>query len=50
MKELELSLLQLQQDVHIPRVTLTPHPSVREVIERAEKENRKPSIHDFEDK
>eukprot|EP00043_Microstomoeca_roanoka_P020037 m.234910 g.234910 ORF g.234910 m.234910 type:complete len:4574 (+) comp17091_c0_seq1:164-13885(+) len=49
-KDLELSLLQLQQDVHIPRVVLTPHPIVREVIERAERENRKPSIHDFEDK
>ena len=24
-KELELSLLQLQQDVHIPRVVLSPH-------------------------
>ena len=47
-KELELSLLQLQQDVHIPRVVLSPHPAVREVVERAAAENRKPTIHDFE--
>ena len=42
--ELELSLLQLQQNVEIPQVQLHVHPVVRDTVERCAREARRVSV------
>ena len=48
--ELEMGLLHLQQNIDIPEITLTIHPSVAAVIKKAGEENRKPNTEDFGNK
>ncbi|XP_023932000.1 cytoplasmic dynein 1 heavy chain 1-like, partial [Lingula anatina] len=48
--ELEMGLLHLQQNIDIPEITLTVHPTVGSVIKKAADERRKPSVNDFGDK
>ena len=48
--ELEMGLLHLQQNIDIPEITLTIHPTVASVIKKCEDENRKPKVADFGDK
>lgn len=48
--ELEMGLLHLQQNIDIPEITLTIHPTVANVIKRCGDEGRKPKVADFGDK
>ena len=48
--ELEMGLLHLQQNIDIPEITLTIHPSVAAVMKKAQEDNRKPDVSDFGDK
>lgn len=48
--ELEMGLLHLQQNIDIPEITLTIHPTVANVIKRCADESRKPKVADFGDK
>ena len=48
--ELEIGLLHLQQNIDIPEITLTVHPTVANVIKKCADENRKPNIGDFGDR
>eukprot|EP00040_Diaphanoeca_grandis_P036231 m.230237 g.230237 ORF g.230237 m.230237 type:complete len:4579 (-) comp33576_c0_seq1:2736-16472(-) len=47
---LELQLQQLQQNIDIPEVTLTIHPRIKAVCDNAAKENRKPTVEEFDEK
>ena len=49
-EELELGLLHLQQNIDIPEITLTVHPTVAQVIKKCAEEGRKPKVSDFGDK
>lgn len=48
--ELEMGLLHLQQNIDIPEITLTIHPTVAAAIKKAADEGRKPKVADFGDK
>ncbi|XP_044006814.1 dynein heavy chain, cytoplasmic isoform X3 [Aphidius gifuensis] len=48
--ELEMGLLHLQQNIDIPEISLPVHPSVMQVINACNHENRKPKVADFGDK
>lgn len=48
--ELEMGLLHLQQNIDIPEITLTIHPTVASVIKKCAEEGRKPKVADFGDK
>lgn len=48
--ELEMGLLHLQQNIDIPEITLTAHPTVNAVIRKCLDENRKAKVGDFGDK
>ncbi|EMR09626.1 hypothetical protein PNEG_02210 [Pneumocystis murina B123] len=45
--ELELSLLDLQQDIEIPNISLTIHPEVERFVLEANKQNMQPLIQNF---
>lgn|SRR6218665_628551 len=49
-EELEMGLLHLQQNIEIPEITLTVHPTVAMVIKKCAEEGRKPKVSDFGDK
>lgn len=48
--ELEMGLLHLQQNIDIPEISLTIHPTVAQTIKRCADENRKAKVADFGDK
>lgn len=48
--ELEMGLLHLQQNIDIPEITLTIHPTVAAVIKKCAEEGRTPKVTDFGDK
>ena len=48
--ELEMGLLHLQQNIDIPEITLTIHPTVVQITKKCSEENRKPKINDFGDR
>ena len=48
--ELEMGLLHLQQNIDIPEITLTIHPTVALAIKKAAEENRKPKVAEFGDR
>jgi len=48
--ELEMGLLHLQQNIDIPEIILTIHPTVASVIKKCAEEGRKPRVGDFGDK
>ena len=48
--ELEMGLLHLQQNIDIPEITLTIHPTVAQAIKTCMQEGRKPRVGDFGDK
>ena len=48
--ELEMGLLHLQQNIDIPEITLTIHPTVATVIKKCAEEGRSPKVTDFGDK
>ena len=48
--ELEMGLLHLQQNIDIPEITLTVHPTVAQVIKKCAEDNRKPKTGDFGDR
>ena len=48
--ELEMGLLHLQQNIDIPEITLTVHPTVAQVIKKCGEEGRKPKTSDFGDR
>jgi dynein heavy chain 1 len=48
--ELEMGLLHLQQNIDIPEITLTIHPTVATIIKKCAEETRKPKVADFGDK
>ena len=48
--ELEMGLLHLQQNIDIPEITLTIHPTVAQAIKTCTQEGRKPRVGDFGDK
>ena len=48
--ELEMGLLHLQQNIDIPEIVLTAHPTVAHVIKKCGDEGRKPTIAEFGDK
>jgi len=50
MEELELGLLHLQQNIEIPEITLTIHPTVAAVIKKAAEDGVKPKVSDFGNK
>ncbi|KAG5519734.1 hypothetical protein PMAC_000007 [Pneumocystis sp. 'macacae'] len=45
--ELELSLLNLQQNVEIPKMSLVIHPEIEKFIIESQKQNIQPSVHSF---
>lgn len=47
---LEMGLLHLQQNIDIPEITLSIHPTVMSVIKKCQEENRKTKVEDFGDK
>lgn len=48
--ELEMGLLHLQQNIDIPEITLTIHPTVLAVMKKCADEGTKATVSDFEDK
>jgi dynein heavy chain 1 len=48
--DLELSLLHLQQDIDIPEINLSIHPTVKQTLAKATKEGRRATVQDFGDK
>ncbi|XP_064623935.1 cytoplasmic dynein 1 heavy chain 1-like isoform X3 [Lineus longissimus] len=48
--ELEMGLLHLQQNIDIPEITLTVHPTVAGIIKKCGEESRKPKVADFGDR
>ncbi|TRY63473.1 hypothetical protein TCAL_02090 [Tigriopus californicus] len=48
--ELEMGLLHLQQNIDIPEITLSTHPSVSQVIRSAEAQGVKPQVSDLGEK
>jgi dynein heavy chain 1 len=48
--ELEMGLLHLQQNIDIPEITLTVHPTVASTIKKCGEETRKPKVADFGDR
>ena len=45
--ELEMGLLHLQQNIDIPEITLTVHPTVAHIIKKASETSSKPQVADF---
>ena len=45
--ELEMGLLHLQQNIDIPEITLTVHPTVAHIIKKATETSSKPQVADF---
>ena len=48
--EVEMGLLHLQQNIDIPEITLTAHPSVVAIIKKCQAEGRRARVQDFGDK
>lgn len=45
--EVEMGFLHLQQNIEIPEINITVHPTVLQMIKKAVDENRKPKVDDF---
>lgn len=48
--ELEMGLLHLQQNIDIPEISLTIHPTVLSMIKTCKSENRRARVQDFGNK
>lgn len=48
--ELEMGLLHLQQNIDIPEITLTIHPTIAQYIKKCAEQSKKPTVADFDEK